>query len=120
MEITTKVKSKEAEVGKIIRFICGNHQLTYQLARPQTTPRFYLAAVEKNRDKAWDHCYIMDRKWWTRLVRNVDSVCRLRDKIWKWPGDEARLILVGFNHLVSVRIRHFFLKVLFLSSNAVA
>ena len=32
------------------------------IARPQATPRFYLAAVAKN---------------------------RLRDKIWEWPGDEA-------------------------------
>ena len=24
------------------------------LPRPQETPRFYLAAVEKNREKAWD------------------------------------------------------------------
>ena len=34
----------------------------------------------------------MDRKWWTWLVRNVDSPNfspRLRDKIWEWPGDEA-------------------------------
>ena len=44
------------------------------LARPQVTPRFYLAAVEKNREKAWYHYYVTDRKWWTRLVRNVDSV----------------------------------------------
>ena len=32
---------------------------------PQATPRFYLAAVEKN---------------------------RLRDKIWEWPGNEATCI----------------------------
>ena len=47
--------------------------------------------------------YVTDRKWWIRLVHNVESVCtsfdprpspdfsqRLRDKIWEWPGDEAR------------------------------
>ena len=32
-------------------------------------------AMEKNREKAWEQNYVMDRKWWTRLVRNVDSVC---------------------------------------------
>ena len=60
----------------------------------------------------WDQNCVTDRKWWTRLVRNVDSVCtnrvhyfrsvtyfdprpspdfspRLRDKIWEWPGNEA-------------------------------
>ena len=37
-----------------------------QLARPQATPRFYLAAVEKNLESPW-----------------------LRDKIWERPGDEA-------------------------------
>jgi len=34
--------------------------------------------MEKNREKAWDQNYVMDRKWWTRLVRNVDSVCTNR------------------------------------------
>ena len=42
---------------------------------PRPLPDFYLAAVEKNREKAWDQNYVTDRKWWTRLVRNVDSVC---------------------------------------------
>ena len=69
-------------------------------------------AVEKNREKAWDQNYVTDRKWWTRLVRNVtrfvltestvsgpwrsfdprpspDFSPRLRDKIWEWPGNEA-------------------------------
>ena len=35
----------------------------------------YLTAMEKNQEKAWDHCYIMGWKWWTQLVCNVDSVC---------------------------------------------
>ena len=43
--------------------------------RPQVPPRFYLAAVEKNWEKAWDQNYVMDRKWWTQSVCNVDSVC---------------------------------------------
>ena len=30
--------------------------------------------MEKNREKAWYHYYVTDRKWWTRLVRNVDPV----------------------------------------------
>ena len=41
----------------------------HSLPRPQATPRFYLAAMEKNREKAWDQNCITDRKWWTRLVR---------------------------------------------------
>ena len=28
---------------------------------PQATPRFYLAAVEKNQEKAWDQYYITSR-----------------------------------------------------------
>jgi len=40
----------------------------------QATPRFYLAAVDKNQEKASDYYYVTDLKWWTRLVRNVDLV----------------------------------------------
>ena len=29
--------------------------------------------MEKNRKKACDQNYVTDRKWWTRLVRNVDG-----------------------------------------------
>ena len=36
---------------------------------PQAPPRFYPVAVEKNREKAWDHRYVTGRKWWTRLVQ---------------------------------------------------
>ena len=25
-------------------------------------------AMEKNREKAWDHCYVTGQKWWTRFV----------------------------------------------------
>ena len=42
---------------------------------PQASPRFCLASVEKNREKAWDQNYVTDRKWWTWLARNMDSVC---------------------------------------------
>ena len=45
------------------------------VASSQAPPRFYLAAVEKNREKAWEQNYVTDQKWWTRSVRNVDSVC---------------------------------------------
>ena len=37
--------------------------------------QIYLKAIDKNREKAWDHCYVMGQKWWTRLVCNVDWVC---------------------------------------------
>ena len=50
----------------------------YTVASSPGHSRFYLAAVEKNRETAWDHCYVTDRKWWTRLVRSVDSVCTNR------------------------------------------
>ena len=33
---------------------------------------------EKNLEKAWDHCCVTDRKWWTQLLHNVDSVCTNR------------------------------------------
>ena len=41
-----------------------------------STPRFYLAAVEKNRFSP-------------RLRDKIDISPRLRDTIWEWPGDEA-------------------------------
>ena len=63
--------------------------------------------MEKNREKAWDICYVTDRKWWTRLVQTESTISslwhsnvprpspnlspRLRDKIWEWPEDEATL-----------------------------
>ena len=39
----------------------------------------------ENREKVWDHCYVTDRKWWTRLVCNVDSVCSNRFHHF-WPA----------------------------------
>ena len=33
-------------------------------------PRFYLTAMEKHREKAWDQNYVMDWKWWTLLVQS--------------------------------------------------
>ena len=50
---------------------------------PQATPRFSLTAVEKKKRKKIGrgprgHYYIMDQKWWTQLVRNVDSACTNR------------------------------------------
>jgi len=32
------------------------------LASLQATHRFYLTAVEKNREKTWEHCYVTDQK----------------------------------------------------------
>ena len=29
--------------------------------------------LAKNREKAWYQYYVTERKWWTRLVCNVDS-----------------------------------------------
>jgi len=77
----------------------------FDYPRPQATPRFYLAAMEKNWEKAWDQNYVTDRKWWTRFVLTESTISglwhsfdprpspdfspRLRDKISEWPGDEA-------------------------------
>jgi len=54
---------------------CHNSTTSLYLPRPQGTPRSYLTAVEKNREKAWDHCYVTDRKWWTWLVQ-IESTLR--------------------------------------------
>ena len=37
-------------------------------SHPQATPRFYLTAMEKDQEKAWEHCCITGRKWQTQLV----------------------------------------------------
>ena len=39
----------------------------------------------KNREKAWDQNYVTDRKWWTRLVRNVDTEA----EIWGGGGGQG-------------------------------
>ena len=88
----------------------------YMYPRPQATPRFYLTAAKKNREKAWDRYYFTDQKWWTPLLyepskhyvlpvstisgpwRSNDSrlspdfSLRLWNKIWEWPGDDTSLI----------------------------
>ena len=43
-------------------------------SRSQAPPRFYLAALEKNWEKAWDQNYATDRKWWTRLVQTESTI----------------------------------------------
>ena len=46
------------------------HVLVHQYSpRPQATPKFYLTAVEKNWEEAWNQNYVTDRKWWTQLVQ---------------------------------------------------
>lgn len=60
----------------------------------KTTPvTKYNAAVKKNREKEWDHYDVTDRNWRTQLVRNVDSVCSMRDgcNIKSRSGLETRL-----------------------------
>jgi len=34
---------------------------------PRPLPDFIFAAMEKNREKVWDHCYDTSWKWWTWL-----------------------------------------------------
>ena len=54
---------------------------------PRPLPdRFYLAAVEKNQEKAWDQNYITDQKWWTRLVQTESTLLR---GAWEGPGNKA-------------------------------
>ena len=58
------------------------------------SPRFYLAAVEKNWEKAWDQNYVTDRKWWTWLVRNVATI----DLVLEFLGviiEHNELVLIG-------------------------
>ena len=62
---------------------------------PQATPRFYLAAVEENREKAQDQNYVTDRKWWTRLVGNVDSVCTDRVHHFRGRGREGEVTKIS-------------------------
>ena len=60
---------------------------------PRPLPdRFYLAAVEKNQEKAWDQNYVTDQKWWTRLVQTESTLHVLRGA-WEGPGDEATTFL---------------------------
>ena len=103
------------QCGVVLASSPGHSQiLSCSQPRPQATPRFYLAAVEKNPEKAWDQNYITDRKWWTQYVMWTRFVLtestisdpwrsfdprpspnfspRLWDKIWEWPGDEARVV----------------------------
>jgi len=78
--------------------------------------------VEKNREKAWDHFYITDRKLWTRFVP------WLRDEIWGWPGDEATshyktIIKVTMPHSVTYAlavIQWLVLSLLFITSSILA
>ena len=47
-----------------VAYFCARWALSYMksIASSQGTPRFYLTAMEKNREKAWDHCYVTDWK----------------------------------------------------------
>ena len=35
------------------------------------------AAMEKNREKAWDYCYVNSWKWWTRIVQTESTISGL-------------------------------------------
>ena len=82
----------------------------------QTTPRFYLTAVEKAWEGIWYHHYVKDRKWWTGclvcghitvIIKPsphyvlTESTISLWDKIWEWPGNEA----TPYMHAVSEQIQ---------------
>ena len=74
---------------------------------PRPLPDFISQPWKKNWEKAWDHKYVTERKWWTQFVLTESTISSpwhsfdprpspdfspwLRDKIWEWPGDEARL-----------------------------
>ena len=46
-----------------------NASTFYQLAASPGHSQIFLTAMEKNWEKAWDHYYVTDWKWWTRLVQ---------------------------------------------------
>ena len=67
----------------------GSWLVVYHISSlvPRPLPdRFYLAAVEKNREKAWDQNYVTDQKWWTRLVQTESTLLR---GAWEGPGNKA-------------------------------
>ena len=57
-----------------VSLICWCKCVTVSLI-PRSLPDFYLAAMEKKLEKACDHCYIMDRKWWTWLTQSESTSC---------------------------------------------
>ena len=68
-----------------------------QVASSPGHSRFYLVAVEKNREKAWDQNYtkqchgpeMVDVVLRSLRRPSPDFSPRLCDTIWEWPGDEA-------------------------------
>ena len=42
--------------------------------------------MEKHREKAWDQNYVMDRKWWTRLVQTESTI----SGPWSWRSFDPR------------------------------
>ena len=51
--------------------------------------------MEKNREKAWDHYYVTDWKWWTWLVRTqalpqLQITCGTAKRERTW--DEAKVV----------------------------
>ena len=50
------------------------HSINLQHPQPRVASspghsQIFLTAMEKNWEKAWDHYYVTDCKWWTRLVQ---------------------------------------------------
>ena len=97
----------------IILTVCGH--ITWwtnpDLLHDFRTPRFYLAAMEKNWEKACDQYYFTGQKWWTQYVLTESTISSpwcsnnprpspnffpwLWEKIWEWPGDnEANIVLL--------------------------
>ena len=82
------------ELGELSEPLVGSGLQDYSSSLvPRPLPYFImLAAMEKNQEKAWDHCYVTGQKWWTRPP-SPDFSPRLRDKIWEWPRDKSSKVL---------------------------
>ena len=84
------------------------HGLPPKALELQATLRFNLTAVEKNWEKAWDHYLVTELS--PHFVLNESTISGLwrsnhprpspnfspwlRDKIWEWPGNEAKDLLL--------------------------
>ena len=51
------------------KILITSHLSTCLYLVPRPLPNFI---TQNNREKAWDHSYVMGWKWWTRSVRNMD------------------------------------------------
>ena len=89
--------SQDKHIDKLVIMMLKQYNVSLVVSRP--LPEFISQPWKKNWEKAWDYCYIMGWKWWTRLVRTESTIFGpwrsndprpspnfspwLRDKIWE-------------------------------------